>query len=128
MAKRLKKTITPGGIITSPAIRAISTALIFSREFEIDQATIQIHPLLYESGVKQYIEVISNLPDEHASSFLFGHNPVITETANLLGGAQIIDMATTGIVGIEFDVLSWKKTKEVNGKMIFYDFPKNVGI
>lgn len=125
MAKRMKKKVHPGVMISSPAIRAVSTSLIFSRIFETDPSAIQIHQLLYDTGSRQYLEVICSLPDEHSSAFLFGHNPVITETANMLGGTQLIDMATTGIVGIEFDVLSWKKVRESHGKMIFYDFPKN---
>ena len=125
MAKRLSKKLQPGSIISSPAIRAVSTALIFSRVFETEASAIQIHPLLYDTGPKQYLQVIGALSDEHSSAFLFGHNPVITETANMLGGTQLIDVATTGIVGIEFEVMTWKKVKEAHGRMIFYDFPKN---
>ena len=125
MAKRMKKKAGAGIFVTSPAIRAVSTALIFSRIFEKDPSAIEIHPLLYDSRNRQYMEVISALPDEYSSAFVFGHNPVITETANLIGGTELTDMATTGIAGIELDMLSWKKIREVPGKMIFYDFPKN---
>lgn len=125
MAGRLKKFSPSGILVSSPAIRAVSTALIFSRAFESDSSAILIHPLLYESGAKQYLEVISALPDEFSTAFLFGHNPVITATSNLIGGTVLAELPTTGIVGIEFDMLSWKKTKESPGRMVFYDFPKN---
>ncbi len=134
MAKRLCKKIqssnpdSPKGIIVaSPAIRAMSTALIFARTFDIDPSHIQMHNLLYDTSSKHYRSVISSLQDEHATAFLFGHNPVITETANLLGGTELVDMATAGIVGIEFDALTWKQAVELGGKMIFYDFPRNGG-
>jgi phosphohistidine phosphatase len=125
MAKRLKKKAQPGILISSPAIRAVSTALIFSRVLETETSAIQIHPLLYNTGVKQYLQVIGAIADEHTSAFLFGHNPIITETANLLAGIHLAEIATAGIVGIEFDSMTWKKTREAHGRMIFYDFPKN---
>jgi hypothetical protein len=34
-------------------------------------------------------------------------------------------MATAGIVGVEFDAMTWKKARDSHGRMIFYDFPKN---
>lgn len=83
----------------------------------------QIDSLLYDTS-KDYQSVISSLQDDHDTAFLFGHNPIITETANLLTGAELLDIPTTGIVGIEFDVTTWKQV--VRGKMIFYDFPKNI--
>lgn len=125
MAKRMKKKGHPGVLVSSPAIRAVSTALIFSRILETSPSAIQLHSLLYDTGPRQYLQVISALPDEHASAYIFGHNPVITETANMLAGTHLIDMATTGIVGIEFEVMTWKKVNEAHGRMIFYDFPKN---
>lgn len=125
MAKRISKKVHPGVIVSSPAIRAVSTALIFARHFETNASAVQLHPLLYDTNSKHYLQVIGSLPDEHASAFLFGHNPIITETANMLGGTHLIEMATTGIVGIEFEVMSWKKVRESHGRMIFYDFPRN---
>jgi phosphohistidine phosphatase len=134
MAKRIRKKIqnntanSSGDIlISSPAIRATSTALIFARTFAIDASRIHLHPLLYDTSSKQYIAVITALSDEFNNAFLFGHNPVITETANLLGGTQLADMATCGIVGIEFDSRTWKQAAQTGGKLIFYDFPKNDG-
>jgi len=134
MAKRLRKktlsvqTNSFGAIIvSSPAIRAISTALIFARTFNMDPSQIQLHPMLYESSSKNYLSVISSLSDTQNIAFVFGHNPIITETANLLGGTELVGMATTGIVGVEFDALTWKQAISSLGKMTFYDFPKNEG-
>ncbi|MEO5642582.1 MAG: histidine phosphatase family protein [Bacteroidia bacterium] len=126
MAKRVNKKVHPGILVSSPAIRAASTALIFARHFDKSAAGIQLHPLLYDTNVKQYVQVISSLADEHSTAFLFGHNPIITETANLLGGMHLIEMATAGIVGIEFEVMTWKKVHGSLGRMILYDFPRNI--
>jgi phosphohistidine phosphatase len=125
MAARIKKRFHPQLILTSPATRAISTAMIFARHLNYNASEILIHPLLYNTDRKHYSAVISALPDVHGAIILVGHNPVISETANLLGGTHLDEMPTTGIVGIEFDQKSWKQSVEFGGKMIFYDFPKN---
>jgi len=127
MATRIKKKFHPGVIITSPATRAISTAMIFARHLNYNASEILIHPLLYNTDTKHYSAIIAALPEEHDNAILIGHNPVISETANLLAGAHLDEMPTTGIVGIEFDQKSWKASVEFAGKMAFYDFPKNDG-
>lgn len=125
MARRLKKKTGNCLIVTSPAIRAVSTALIFARNFGIDASEIQIREGLYESGPAQYASIISSFPDNHSEIMLFGHNPVISQTAELLTGTTIEEIPTAGIIGISFSEHSWKKAAAGSGKMAFYDFPKN---
>ncbi len=125
MASRLRKAVQPDLLVSSPAVRALTTALIFARHLRYDAGAISIAPLLYGSGSDQYLSVIASLPDQHNIVLLAGHNPVITETANLLGGTTLDELPTTGIVGIEFDQPTWKEAAKAGGRMVFYDFPKN---
>lgn len=125
MAKRLQKKSIIAHIVSSPATRAISTALIFARVCNADVKKIDICDLLYESDIKRYTSVLSALSDEHSTVLLFGHNPIITEFANFFGGCGIESMPTCGIVGIEFNEISWKSAGSAKGKMVLYDFPKN---
>ena len=125
MAKRFKKSGHSGLIVSSPAVRAISTALIFARNLGIDPAGLLLRQGLYDSSVKQYRSVIAGLPEDHREALVFGHNPVISETANLLAGIHIDELPTTGVVGITFDTLTWKQAAESGGKLLLYDFPKN---
>ncbi|HET6990083.1 MAG TPA: histidine phosphatase family protein, partial [Bacteroidia bacterium] len=62
MAKRIRKKMhannqsAPGEIlVSSPAIRAVSTTLIFARTFNIDPSRVHIHPLLYDTSSKHYL-------------------------------------------------------------------------
>lgn len=126
MAKRMKSKINNGLIVSSPAIRALSTGLIFSRHLGIDVSDIVVRQALYESGTDQYLSVIGSLPDNQKEVMLFGHNPIISDTANLLAGATIEEMPTAGIIGIAFNAQSWKKAVGTAGKLVFYDFPKNL--
>ncbi len=125
MASRLRKNVRPDLIVSSQAVRALTTALIFARHLHYDAPAISIRERLYDASSDQYLAVIASLPDEHNTVVLVGHNPVITETANLLGGITLDELPTTGIVGIEFDEAAWKQAVKTGGKMTFYDFPKN---
>lgn len=125
MAKRLKKEIRHCQVVSSPAIRAISTALIFARTIGISASDILVRPGLYESTTDGYLSVISSLSNEHNDVLVFGHNPVITDTANLLAGTTIEEIPTAGMIGIAFEEGNWKKASAAGGKLALYDFPKN---
>ena len=127
MAERLKKNIGHTLLVTSPAIRSVSTALIFSRHLNIDPAHIQIRQTLYGSGREHYLAVIAALPEEHSSVMIFGHNPVISETLNFLAGTAMAEIPTTGIAAIGFEEPGWRKAAEHGGKLVLFDFPKNKG-
>lgn len=127
MARRIRRKIQGEVLlISSPAIRAISTALIFSRHIGIDPSEILIRQNLYETGSEQYIAALASVETSHREVFMFGHNPVISETAGILTGATIEEMPTAGVVGIGFGEGSWKKCVQEAGKLVFYDFPKNI--
>jgi phosphohistidine phosphatase len=127
MSNLLKgKKIIPELILSSPAIRAISTALIFCRNLKLKTSEITINEDLYESSVQQYLNVIKQADDRFQSIMLFGHNPVISNLASELT-APTENLPTCAIVGIQFsgDLKEWKNVDKNNGKLILYDFPKN---
>lgn len=122
-----EKKMIPDLIITSPAIRAVSTALIFCRNFNLSVQDIVINPNLYGSGLKHYINCIAQIDNRYNNIMLFGHNPTITELANSLSSAFSQTVPTCGVIAIHesknFD--DWKSFNGKNGELFFYDFPKN---
>lgn len=122
-----EKKVLPEVIITSPAIRAISTALIFCRNLNFDASKIIIYPDLYETSVKQYLECISKVDDRFKSVMLFAHNPTITNFANSLTKSFTDSFPTCGIAGIRQTVTNsdWENFNAVQGELILHDFPKN---
>ncbi len=109
-------------IITSPAIRAISTALIFARNINYNSNNICIKQELYESSVKKYLDVIHEIDNAFETILLFAHNPTISDLAQQLTHALPMELPTCAIVGINFDVSDWKKVKE--GDLFLFDYPK----
>lgn len=117
-----EKNILPDSIITSPAIRAISTALIFSRNFNFNASEIVIKPSLYNSTAKHYLHVISQVDDHYKSIMLFGHNPSITDLANILTSRLTENIPTCGVIGISNGIKHWNEIAE--GELTFCHFPK----
>jgi phosphohistidine phosphatase len=120
----LEKKIIPDLIVTSPAIRAISTALIFSRTLKTNPTTMLIQKELYGSSVKEYLQTISELDEKHKTVFLFGHNPIITNCVNALSNSFTEEMSTCSVVGLKGNS-DWKTFSKDSNDLIFYDFPKN---
>ena len=116
---------TPGLIISSPAVRALSTALIFARRLTYDANNISIRQELYDTSVKDYVSVIRQIPDTIETAFLFAHNPIISDTAESLSKEGIpSEMPTCAIAGISFPVSSWNGIKQQSGELILFDYPK----
>ena len=84
MAEILKATVEhPGRIISSPAFRALETALIFSREYGISETQIRLAPELYlDIGENEFLPFIRSFQDDDATVTIFGHYPLITEMAS----------------------------------------------
>lgn len=113
---------TPDLIISSPAIRAMSTALIFARNLNYNANNIVIKQELYESTVQDYLSVINSIDNTFESVLLFAHNPTISDVAQILTQALPMEMPTCAIVGIKFDTNDWKKAK--SGELVLFDYPK----
>ncbi len=112
----------PDLIITSPAIRAMSTALIFARNLNYKANNICIKQELYETSVKDYLSVINTIDNTYNTVLLFAHNPTISDVAQHLTQALPIELPTCAIAGISFEVTDWKKAKE--GNLFLFDYPK----
>src|SRR4029450_642988 len=65
----------PQLIISSSAVRAIHTALIFQRVLKMDADNVRITERLYEIDLNDLFELISELDDRYHSVMLVGHNP-----------------------------------------------------
>ncbi len=122
----LKNKILPDVILSSSAIRALSTSLIFARTFDFNMANFYLKETIYESSVSNLISLIEQQNSDIKSLMLFGHNPCITKTCNqLTTDLQLDNVPTCGIVSLKFEIESWKELSNKNGKLEFHQFPKN---
>ena len=119
-----KKKIEPDLIISSPANRAFSTALIFAEKLDYDHNFVNIDNRIYEAGLKELMSLVRGIDEQNMNVMLFGHNPGLTSFTNLLGDKFIPEMPTCSIVGLELDVAQWDKVERHCGKIFLFEYPK----
>jgi phosphohistidine phosphatase len=123
MAGRLKeKNIIPQILISSPALRTLATANVFSQHLTIPQP--QTNRVIYEATTTELVKVINGFSNDHNFIGLVGHNPGISDLLYYLTG-QIQDVPTCAMILIEFDTNSWMEIIEDSGKLVYYDYPKS---
>ena len=128
MARRLRaRKLKPDLILTSPAVRALTTASIMARELKVPVAQVRQDERLYLAGPVEMHAVIRELGGTSRHLMVFGHNPGITDFANRLSaGDQIDNMPTCAIFTAEFDVGGWADLDWQSGQEAEFDYPKNV--
>ncbi|MES3019422.1 MAG: histidine phosphatase family protein [Bacteroidota bacterium] len=126
MAKRLlKKSIKPEQIVSSPAVRAITTARYFAKELGLEKSDIVKEPEIYEALTSTLMDVINELDNAYSFTALFGHNPGITSLVSNLCNEDLHNVPTCGMVLIEFPFEDWAMVSAGTGSLVFYDYPKN---
>ena len=100
-------------IISSPANRAIHTALIHSRVMDLPSNRITINAALYYENEKSIIDLLKQQFNEVNDSMIVGHNPTFTNLANYFLGNQLENIQTSGIVQLSFNTEDWA---EINPK------------
>ncbi|MBL0341709.1 MAG: histidine phosphatase family protein [Bacteroidetes bacterium] len=113
----------PQLIISSPAARAMSTALIFQRVLNVPDDKLKVTDKLYEVTLNDLYEVVAELDDKYHSIMLFGHNPSFTQLASKMEPA-IIHMSTGSVVRFDFEVEKWRHSSYINAEKKFFVFPK----
>lgn len=115
--------IKPDLIISSSAKRAKKTAKGLAEKLGYDNDLLLLDTL-YMCEPQQWIETIQNIPENCHSVFIVGHNPEITDVANMLIDDYIDNIPTMGIAGFDISDKKWKKFERKNAKLKFFIYPK----
>jgi phosphohistidine phosphatase len=125
MGRRLaQRGIRPDLIMASPAVRALQTAHHYANQLACSPDRLLTNPLQYAATARQLIALLQETAPEVQTLILVGHNPESTELANILGGLNIDNIPTSGIVGLSLALSSWQKLAPGMGKLLFFDYPK----
>jgi phosphohistidine phosphatase len=125
MGRRLaQRGIRPDLIMTSPAARALATAVTYAGQLGCPPERLQRNPLQYAATVPVLLTMLQAVDSGISTLMLVGHNPESTDLANFLGKLAIANIPTSGIVALEFALTSWKELAAGTGTLLFFDFPK----
>jgi len=121
-----KRHIQPDLIVSSPAVRALSTAVLVARELNYPHNKIIVEPGIYQAEVDDILAIVRALPEAASSAILVGHNPTFTDTVNTLSPSSINEMPTAAVVCLRFACDTWEQISRGNAEFYFYDYPRNV--
>ena len=117
----------PDLIISSPALRARQTAVIFAKAFNYPEPQIKILNYLYSYfNVNQLIEDIAKMAPKARSVQLIGHNPSISEMGADLSASFLNIMPTSATLVIDFEVVKWEFVTEGSGILSQYIYPSAI--
>lgn len=123
----LKLGIIPDLMITSPAMRAIQTAMFFATEFEYPEKSIIKNRLFYEGlSSGELLEIVHRIKENYGSLFIFGHNPAMSSYARSFCRDFSGDMATCSAVVLDFPAERWDQISMRTGELSHLLNPKEL--
>jgi len=127
MAVRLARlSVVPDLILASSAKRAKKTARYMAKGTGYPKENIQYNDGLYMGSMETYLTLLEKSFKKVNTVFLVGHNFTITDLAEYLSGASITNVPTCGVVALEYSGVDGFSTAASAGKLVFFDFPKNI--
>lgn len=125
MARLFKERNEPvDRIVSSTALRALTTARSFARTLQLDAARFALEPRLYHASTATINHVVNALPVDARRAMLFGHNPGFTEVLEHFTGEGLLNMPTCGLARIDFLVDDWALVGKHMGTLVWFDHPK----
>lgn len=125
MGKKLFKNKTPiDQFISSPALRAKTTAELFADEYDSKMKEIYFVPDLYNAGQEDFSSAIRQINDSYHHIALFSHNPGITDFAASLTETRITQMPTCSVFAVSAEIDSWKDFARAEKSFMFFYKPE----
>ncbi len=118
--------IRPQIIVSSPAVRALTTAEVVASALGFLPAEIITDDRIFHAYSDQLLDVIRDFDASLHHVMLVGHNPGLTDLVEQLAQAGILNIPTCGIVLLGFSVDRWQDVSDGAGEMLLFDYPKNI--
>lgn len=124
MGKRLaERKLKPDLLLSSPALRALTTAQLIADELGYARKDIALDDRLYATSAEELLVVVRALDKKLDCVMLFGHNPEFTDFAHRLSD-EITDMPTCAVAKFLFDTKAWGDVGDITPSRVSLDSPK----
>lgn len=125
MADRIKGAgVRPSLILSSPAVRAWTTAKIVAQEIGYPTEFLQREDRLYHASARGLLKVVAGQDGGFNNIMIVGHNPGLTDFVNYLSPDLTDNIPTCGVVSFEFDCDDWVLGENVECDLLVFDYPK----
>lgn len=109
----------------SPAARTRQTLEAIT-DIVAPQGAVMLVGSLYQASEEAVFQLIQTAPNHLNTLMVIGHNPSMTQLANLLAADLRLDhLPTCGLVVITFEQTHWSQLQPGSGQVAWFDFPKN---
>ncbi|MEI7663215.1 MAG: histidine phosphatase family protein [Bacteroidota bacterium] len=120
----LKRETVIDLMISSPAVRAYETAKIIAAGLDYPLNRIKTDRKIYDGYYDRILDIIYGTSNEVNSLMIFGHNPTITQLANLFLHPGIESMSTSCVVCLTFNTDKWEELPANEALQEFIISPK----
>lgn len=116
----------PDRIISSPAIRAYSTALHYVQGQQWPMSLLQLEPAIYEAESEGLKHLLRRQSETDQNLWLVGHNPGINHLIDELCGRNFDNVVTSGRVQLQLDIEVWQDLSDGCGVVLDWLVPEPV--
>lgn len=114
------QNVNLSAIVSSPAIRAFSSAIALASAMNYTESKIIADDKLYNAPAEVILQVIKNFEDVWNTVLLVGHNPGISYLARSLCPQIVNDLDVGDLYLISFPLLHWSDIEISQGQLLTY--------
>jgi phosphohistidine phosphatase len=122
-----QQKMKPDIIITSPATRALHTAINIASWINYNKARMDIDQSIYFGGTKAIVEKLLSLDNANSSYkevLIVGHEPYLGEAVTKLCGDELDKFPTCGLYRIGWEADTWEHALKFPGSKVLFMTPK----
>lgn len=121
-----QQKIKPDYVFTSPATRALHTAIQVTSWVGYPKHKLDIDAQIYFGSVRHVMDRLSSLDEtgDYQQVFLFGHEPILSELIYKLTKDELDKFPTAALYSIHWDVDTWSEAMRQLGSKVDFTTPK----
>lgn len=118
--------IKPDYVITSPATRALHTAIQVTSWVDFPKNKLDIDSVIYFGNTRSIVQKLISLDQlkNIDQVFLFGHEPILSELIEKFTKDQLEKLPTAALYSIHWNVDTWEEAMKQLGSKIDFITPK----
>ena len=121
----INQNFNPDIILCSSSVRTRETAVNLVEELEISEQVVVYKDVIYNASLRELLEVLNQVSEEHQEVAIIGHNPTITFFGEYLSNSIIGNMEPAGVVTINIVKLKWAEVSQGTGIFESYYHPNH---
>ena len=125
MGRRIQEHgIRPSLIVSSPAVRAWTTAKVIAQAISYPREFLQKEDRLYLASLDDILDVVVAQDNGFNNLMVVGHNPGLTDFVNFLVPGLTNNLPTAGVVSVQIDQDNWSLYERPATELLVHDWPK----